>query len=194
MSRILRALLASSLLIAWSVAQEPVTDKSPGQNQSPPRSERDKEADSVESSSRSTKIDISPPADDAKQHPNSSTAVSDAEDDGDSDVQELHAWDPHKAGKDIEIGDFYFKRKNFRAALARYQDALLWKSNDALANFRIAQCWEKLDDPAQAVNHYQEYLKILPHGPLSQEAEKSLEKLKASGSEGKNVTEGSPKP
>jgi tetratricopeptide (TPR) repeat protein len=104
--------------------------------------------------------------------------VSDAEADGAGDVQEFHPWDPHKAAKDLEVGDFYFKRKNYRAALARYQDALVWKNNDAMANFRMALCFEKLDKPEEAANRYEEYLKILPHGPLSEDAHKALEKLK----------------
>ncbi len=69
-------------------------------------------------------------------------------------------------------------RRSYRAALARYQDALLWKEKDAVANFRIAQCYEKLDQPDQAVPHYQEYLKILPDGPYAKEAHKALQKLK----------------
>ncbi|MGA9042251.1 MAG: tetratricopeptide repeat protein [Terriglobales bacterium] len=157
----------------------PPSDKAPGQNDAPPRYDRDKEAG--ESSSRDTKIDISPPKDDDKNHPLSGTAVSDAEAEAapaPSDVQEFHPWDPHKAAKDVEVGDFYFKRKNYKAALARYQDALLWKNNDAMANFRMAQCFEKLDNPGDAVTHYQEYLKILPHGPLSGDAQKALDRLK----------------
>jgi hypothetical protein len=43
----------------------------------------------------------------------------------------------------------------------------------------LAQCFEKLDSPVDAITHYQQYLKILPHGPLSGEAEKALDKLKA---------------
>ena len=150
------------------------TQPGPGPNQSPPRSDRDKEAGS---SSRDTKIDLSPPRDDAKNHPFSSSAVSDAEAAA-SDVQEFHPWDPHKALKDIEVGDYYLKRKNYRAALDRYREALVYKPNDAIANFRMAQCWEKLDNPDQARAHYQEYLKILPHGPLSEDAQKALAKLK----------------
>src|SRR6059058_4482209 len=46
--------------------------------------------------------------------------------------------------KDVEVGDFYFKRKNYRAAADRYQEALIYKPNDALVNFRAAQCLEKL--------------------------------------------------
>jgi tetratricopeptide (TPR) repeat protein len=167
----------------WVMAQVdqlPQSDKAPGQNEAPPRYERDKEAG--ESSSRDTKIDITPPKDDDKNHPLSGTSVSDAELEAapaPSDVQEVHPWNPHKASKDIEVGDFYFKRKNYPAALARYQDALLWKNNDAMANFRMAECFEKLKNPADAATHYQEYLKILPHGPLSGDAQKAIDRIKA---------------
>jgi tetratricopeptide (TPR) repeat protein len=132
------------------------------------------------SSSKDTRIDLSPPANDQKNHPMSGAAVSDAEDAA-SDVQEMHPWDPHEAVKDIEVGDFYFKKKNYRAALERYKDALVYKPNDAVAQFRLAECFAKTGNSSEAVIHYQEYLKILPHGPFAADAEKALDKLKASG-------------
>jgi tetratricopeptide (TPR) repeat protein len=146
--------------------------------------QRDKSDDNTraaeESSSKDTRVDLSPPSDDQKNHPQSGAAMVDAEDAA-SDVQEMHPWDPHKAAKDVEVGDFYFKRKNYHAALERYKEALIYKPNDALANFRLAECSEKTGNVGDAVTHYQEYLKILPHGPLAPDAEKALGRLKASG-------------
>src|SRR6266568_3653713 len=112
------ALLASLLVFASSLclAQQNSEDKT---------SDRSREAQ--ESSSRDTRIDISPPKDDAKNHPNSKSAVADLEEadrPDASDVQEFHPWNPMKALKDIEVGDFYFKRRNYRAALDRYKEAL----------------------------------------------------------------------
>ncbi len=176
--RIVLSLLALTFLPTHSLAQietVPHPNKAPGQNQAPPRYDRDNEAG--ESSSQDTKIDLSPPKDDAKDHPFSDAGDSDAET-GSEYSQELHPWDPHKAAKDIEVGDFYFKRKNYRAAIARYQDALLWKDNDAEANFRLGQAFEKSNNPTEAVAHYEAYLKILPNGPYARDAQKALEKLK----------------
>lgn len=144
------------------------------QENQPPRSAT---TEPGESSSRSTKIDLSPPNNDVKDHPESGTAVSDAED-ANSDVRELHPWDPHKAMKDLEVGDFYFKRKNYKAALDRYKEALLYKPNDALSNFHIGQCQEKLNHPDEARTAYEAYLKILPEGPLSADARKALDRIK----------------
>lgn len=140
------------------------------------------ESSSGESSSKNTQVDLSPPPDDAKDHPDSAAAVSDAEEESganNSQVEEVHPWNPHKAMKDIEVGDFYFRRQNYKAALSRYQEALLYKPNDAVANFRSAQCFEELKSPQDAVEHYQAYLKIMPHGPFSRDAEKALAKLQS---------------
>ena len=175
----MKRLLSLTLLCAFFVAAAMSQDSPSGENQSPPRSDRDKEAG--ESSSRETRIDLSPPKDDAKDHPNSAASLAD-EDAGDSsaDIQEFHPWDPHKAMKDIEVGDFYFKKKNYRAATDRYRDALIYKPNDAVAQYRLAECLDKTGNASEAVTHYQEYLKILPHGPFAVEAQKALERLKVS--------------
>src|ERR1700674_5536721 len=41
-----------------------------------------------------------------------------------TDEARVYPFDPHKAGKDIEVGEFYLKRKNYRAALDRFTEAL----------------------------------------------------------------------
>lgn len=91
----------------------------------------------------------------------------------------MHSWDPHKAAKDVEVGDFYYKRQNYRAAEARYRDALLYKDNDAIATIRLAVCLEKLGILDDARAEYESYLRILPHGPKAEEAEKAIARLKA---------------
>ncbi len=135
-----------------------------------------------QSSSKDTQIDLSPPADDAKTHPKSSEILTDVEGSTNSgDVAEFHPWDPHKAAKDIEVGDFYFKRKNYRAAEDRYREALYYKDNDAIATYRLGECLEKMDRPDEARAQFESYLKILPNGPQSDDARKSIERLKNSG-------------
>lgn len=185
MPRCFLLLLLSFLLVSQAPAQQdsqpPSKPKNPPANQPPPRSDRDQEAG--ESSSRDTRIDISPPKDDAKRHPNSSVPDDMDEDDA-GDVSEFHPWDPHKALKDVEVGDFYFKRKNYRAALDRYKEALYYKENDAIATFRLAQCQEKLGQPEEALGNYENYLKILPHGPFAEEAQKSITRLQAKNGDG----------
>lgn len=140
---------------------------------------------SEESSSKDTRVDLSPPKDDAKNHPMSGAAISDAQESA-SDVKEFSPWDPHKAAKDVEVGDYYFKRKNYKAAIERYKHALIYKQNDAMATFRLAESLDKTGKSDEAITRYQEYLKILPHGPFSADAEKALARL--NGSENKPST------
>ncbi|MGC2819355.1 MAG: tetratricopeptide repeat protein [Candidatus Sulfotelmatobacter sp.] len=154
-------------------------------NLAPPRSDRvqadDLGSEMGESSSKDTQIDLSPPADDSKTHPKSSAAVAEAETgvpNGASGITEFHTWDPHKAAKSIEVGDFYFRRKNYRAAEGRYRDALQYKDNDAVATIRLAVCLEKLGILDDARAEYESYLKILPHGPESAQAQKAIDRLK----------------
>ena len=152
-------------------------------NLAPPRSDRvqvdDLGSELGQSSSKDTQIDLDPPEDDAKAHPQSSAAVAEAGISGSNGVTEFHTWDPHKAAKSIEVGDFYFRRKNYRAAEGRYRDALRYKDNDAGATIKLAVCLEKLGVLDDARAEYESYLKILPHGPQSEEAQRAIDRLRA---------------
>ncbi len=170
---VLAAVILSSALAA-AQSPQPFPDEDSGPNQLPPRSDQAPR----ESSSRDTRIDVTPPKNDNKAHPDSSI---DDEPIQPGDTSELHPFNPLRALRDDDVGEYYFKLKNYRAALARYQDALAWKERDAIATFGIAKSYEKLEDPEQAAKYYQEYLKILPNGPLSKDAHKALQKLKDDG-------------
>lgn len=171
------ALVFGTGTLLWASPRPQADQSQPSPATPNSRQQSDRLQESGESSSRETKVDLAPPKNDAKDHPNSAAAVANVEQDEPGDVQELHTWNPHRAAKDIEVGDFYFRQKNYRAALSRYKEALQFKPDDALANFRIGECFTKLDDPGAAVPYYQEYLKVLPHGPFSKDAEKALAKV-----------------
>jgi len=54
------------------------------------------------------------------------------------DESVLKPWDPHKAAKDVEVGQWYLKLKNYRAALERFNSALSYKPDDAEAIYGLA--------------------------------------------------------
>ncbi|MFZ0277125.1 MAG: hypothetical protein WA254_00660 [Candidatus Sulfotelmatobacter sp.] len=180
--------LSRDLSFPEDTPAQPAPAKAPvkrAPSMAPPRSDS-VQADDLgtgvgESSSKDTQVDLSPPGDDAKAHPQSSAVLAEAEaaTSGAGGITELHIWDPHKAAKDIEVGDFYFKRQNYRAAEDRYREALRYKDNDAVATIGLAVCLEKLRIWDDARAEYESYLKILPHGPQASEAQKALNRLKA---------------
>ena len=110
------------------------------------------------------------PSDDFKSHPEASL--------GNSDVDEFTPYNPMKAMKAVEVGDFYFKKENYSAAVSRYREALEYKPHDAEATFKLAQVLEKTGDNAGAMENYKDYLKILPNGPYAKKSQEELDKLK----------------
>jgi tetratricopeptide (TPR) repeat protein len=86
-------------------------------------------------------------------------------------------YDPHKASKDVEVGNWYLRQKNYRAALERFNDALLNKPNDAEATFGLAVTEEKLDLLSQASQNYRAYLKMLDSGPHAKECQEAIKRI-----------------
>ena len=166
-------------------------DQTAPQNDAPPRSDDDGSTADPHfpkgevSSSKDSDVDISPPKDDAAKHPYSRVAIEGEDGASASDVQEFHPWDPHRAIKDIEVGDFYLKRKNYRAAEDRYREALVYKPGDAIAQLRLGQTLEKLGQLDESRANYEGYLKILPEGPLAKEAHEGLQRLDKEQAESK---------
>ena len=154
-----------------STSSKPATARTP--NLAPPRSDtvnaNDLGDQPGESSSKDTLIDLSPPVDDDKAHGQTSEVVKDGE---------------HTSGNS-DVGEFHFKRKNYRAAEDRYREALIYKANDAVATFRLAVCLEKMDQTDEARKEYESYLKILPHGPQAEAARKAIDRLKGSAASAK---------
>jgi tetratricopeptide (TPR) repeat protein len=173
---LVKVLLASVLLLAATAlsAQQSTSEPNTTVERTPrpiPRSTtRAPRSDEVQpqSSSKDTKVDLAPPKGDASAHPNSSAA---------DDVMELHTYNPMKAMKDVEVGDYYYKIRNYPAAISRYREALEYKPSDAVATFGLAQALDKSGQPDEARAQYEAYLKILPNGPQAAECRKSLDRL-----------------
>ncbi len=153
------------------VEQVPTDKSSPAPKdnaKAPPRSDN---VPAGESSSTQTRIDVAPPSNDTKSHPEAGL-------DAESDVDEFTPYNPMKAMKDVEVGDWYYKQENYKAAISRYREALDFKPHDAEATFRLAEVLNKTGDLPGATTNYEEYLKLVPNGPHAKKAKEALEKLK----------------
>lgn len=162
-----RLVLSMFVLAAAAAAQQVPPKSEPLPSDVPPVRTHSEDG----SSSRDRHVDLSPPKNDTKDHPESEI------DDNDTDVNEMHPWNPHRAMKNIEVGDYYFKQKNYKAALSRYQEALSYKPGDAEATFKIAASFDKLGEKDDARENYAAYLKILPNGKYAKDAERALARL-----------------
>jgi len=117
-----------------------------------------------ESSSRDSQLDMD--AHPEKEEPKSA-----------EDPSVLKPWDPHKAAKDVEVGQYYLKLKNYRAALERFNHALTYKPDDAEATYGLAYTQEKLELLSLADQNYRKYLELLPNGPKSKESTEALKRI-----------------
>ncbi|HZU21388.1 MAG TPA: tetratricopeptide repeat protein [Terriglobales bacterium] len=122
-----------------------------------------------QASSKESRGDTSAPLGDLQEHPDSDTAT----------TGEMHLWNPHKADKDVEVGDYHMRRRNYPAAESRYREALDYQNNNAPAMYGLAEALEKQKKNDEAIEYYGLYLKTLPHGPKADDAKSALHRLGA---------------
>jgi len=101
--------------------------------------------------------------------------------DEDEDVlpQTTYVFNPLQAKKDLKVGDFYTKKGSHRAAAARYLEATRWNPQFADAFWKLARSRERLEQPAQALEAYRNYLRVDPSGGRAGEARKRVADLES---------------
>jgi tetratricopeptide (TPR) repeat protein len=86
--------------------------------------------------------------------------------------------DEEIAAKDIDVGYYYLKDKNYRAAESRLREALEIMPSSAVALIGLAQAQQKLGQRDQARQSYEAYLKLDPDGSEADKVKKALAQLK----------------
>jgi tetratricopeptide (TPR) repeat protein len=84
------------------------------------------------------------------------------------------------AWKSVEIGNFYFRRKSYRGALSRYQEAIQTDPGYAPAYLGMGKVYEKMGLKKKALEAYQRYLDELPSEKQADEAKdvhRAIERL-----------------
>jgi tetratricopeptide (TPR) repeat protein len=86
-------------------------------------------------------------------------------------------WDPLRAEKDMEVGQYYLHKGDVDAAIDRFQDATLAKPGYA-APFRfLGEAQEKKGFKKPAIKSYQRYLDLNPKAEDAEKIRKKIEKL-----------------
>ena len=87
------------------------------------------------------------------------------------------AWDPLRAEKDLEVGQYYMRKGDLDAAIDRFQDATEAKPGYAVPFKYLGEAQEKKGLRKQAIKSYQRYLDLYPHAEDGDKVRKKIEKL-----------------
>ena len=150
---------------AWD-GTNPGSTSLPGEDNDPVRSPDDPVADSSDSSNSSsssslTGLDraIAPPPDNDKRGKNAKQAPEHQE----------------TAAEDENVGSYYLSTKNWRAALSRYQSALVLDPENPEVYWGLAEAQRHLGDFAKAKANYLKLLDYDPDSKHGKEAKKILD-------------------
>jgi hypothetical protein len=78
------------------------------------------------------------------------------------------------ASKDIEVGSYYLDRKNWKAALSRFESAMILDPENPEVYWGLAEAEHHLGDYAHAKEHYLKLLEYDPDGPHGKQARREL--------------------
>ncbi len=77
----------------------------------------------------------------------------------------------------VEVGDYYFEKGSYQAALLRYRDAAEQKAGDAAVHVRLGRVYEKFNDRLQAIKEYEIAEKLAAPEQWTQEARAAMARL-----------------
>jgi len=73
--------------------------------------------------------------------------------------------DPARSRENLNIGNTYFKRRNYTAAISRYIEAIAWQENSIPAHEALARAYEKNGDFAKAIQTLEAVVEKNPDSP-----------------------------
>ncbi len=79
------------------------------------------------------------------------------------------------AATDIDVGKYYLDKKNWKAALSRFQSAMVLDPENPEVYWGLAEAEHRLGDLANARAHYRQLLDYDPDGPHGKQARKALQ-------------------
>ena len=85
--------------------------------------------------------------------------------------------------KSVEVGNYYLRRKDYKGALSRFEEAVQTDPNYAPAYLGIGKVYEKTGVTQKALDAYQKYLDLLPSDKDAQDAKevhRAIDRLRKS--------------
>jgi len=85
-----------------------------------------------------------------------------------------YGFNPLQAAKEIKTGLFYKKKKSWKAAARRFEEALKWDPNSAEAYLNLGEVLEKMNDKEGAKQAFTKFLEIEPESKQAPAIKKKL--------------------
>jgi outer membrane protein assembly factor BamD (BamD/ComL family) len=92
--------------------------------------------------------------------------------------EQQYSFNPVQSKKEVTVGEFYFKKNDYRAAAGRFREATKWNDGNADAWLRLGDAAEKMKDPKAAREAWEKYLQLAPDAKNAAEVKKKLSNLK----------------
>jgi len=89
------------------------------------------------------------------------------------------SWDPLRAEKDLEVGQYYMRKGDVDAAIDRFQDATTAKPGYAVPFRYLGEAQEKKGLRREAIKSYLRYLDLYPHAEDGDKIRKKIDKLRS---------------
>lgn len=118
-----------------------------------------------------------PPSGQAPPKPAAGQKKNGATDNATTNAADQPKWDPLRAEKDLEVGQYYMKKGDYDAAIDRFTDAIDAKPGYAIPFRFLGEAQEKKGLKKKAMKSYQRYLDLVPHADDADKVRKRVEKL-----------------
>jgi tetratricopeptide (TPR) repeat protein len=86
-------------------------------------------------------------------------------------------WDPLRAEKDMQVGQYYMHKGDMDAAIDRFEDATMAKPGYALPFRLLGEAQEKKGLKRQAIKSYTRYLDLYPKAEDKDKVQKRIDRL-----------------
>jgi tetratricopeptide (TPR) repeat protein len=91
-----------------------------------------------------------------------------------SRAPKTYVLNPLESERNIKVGNYYWDKKNYRAALGRYLDATRYNPSSQEAFFKVGEAEKKLKNKDAAKTAFQKVIQLAPDSKLAQEAKRKL--------------------
>lgn len=96
--------------------------------------------------------------------------------------EEIVEHNPERARESVEIGDFYFKRDNYKAAADRYREAIRYDTEWPEPYEKLVEALFELNDLEAAIETCENFVTTNPGSKAVLEFEERAQKLRAQAS------------